>query len=1023
MRTALDLARRTLAATLLASAAAGALAGARAQGVTTGAITGIVTDEQGRPVPGAQVRVVHRGTGYTATALSRANGLYLVQGLEAGGPYSVSVQSIGYQPVERDGIYVSISQATRVDIRLAVQAIALEELRVTAERAADFSPTRQGVSSVVSDTLVRRIPTLSRDFVDLVKLTPQIVYPASGAASAGGAYNRFNTFTLDGANQSERFNLGSTGGIPGGSAGGKIISVDAIREFRVFLTPTDVRQGNFAGMLVNAVTKSGTNDLSGGAVFTYRNEDLAAEPLRVTRLDVKQFGFHLGGPIIRDRLHFFIAPEWQQRSTPATGPYYTASGGRSPAPDTPVVALDSLRAIADIMRTRYNFDVGTVGPVDLETPLTNLFGRIDFAISPHHRLVLRQLVNRAEDGSFFRNSASLNPSPTVQNSGFRFGSNRFTRVNKNNSTVLQLYSNFAGGLSNEFIAGYNHIEDIREVPVRAPEISVGVRDRGGTVRAVTFGTEQFSPNNVLKQDIYEVVDNLTIPLGAHTITVGGRFDHTHIFNNFAQRSYGVYVFPTIEALRNGTPSGYSVGYDNAGPGKNGIPADFRVQLYSLYAQDQWAVNDRLTLTYGIRADIPRFLDRPLQNDTLTALLRPQGLDIRTDRAVPRTQVLWSPRIGFNYDLGDQATQVRGNLGVFTGPPPYILLGNAFANTGLGLVTLSCTGSATPDFTVDVDRLPRACRGQPEPLPGQAGTAGINLTDPNFKYPQYFGTSFGFDRRLPFNTVLTVEGMYRKAINGVLIRDLNLRGPRLVGGHPYRDRYGRVLYADTILANGNVINNNQRRILTYRGVSFSEGLIEVTNQSEDYHYTISAQLTRRFSDAFEATVGYTFMRSRDVQSLTSDRAISNWRNGRQLATSHDDLTPTTSYFDRPHRIVAYGTYTLPWKLTDVSLYYEGISGVPFSYVANGDRRDRPERDPDRDRDGQLVRAEPGRRAGVQPLHRVAGVPRTAARPDHEAEQLPQPLPAPPRPLGPAVHPADPWPAAHRPARHLQRPQLP
>lgn len=919
--------KRAALAALLGSILLGAGASsASAQGVTTGAIAGTVTDQQGQPVVSAQVTVVNRATGYSTSTLTRSNGFYLIQGLEVGGPYTVTVSSIGFQEFRRDEIYVRLSATTRVDARLSVQAVELEALAISVARSGDFSPTRQGVSSVVSDTLLRRMPTLSRDFVDLVKLTPQVVSPASGAASAAGAYNRYNTFTIDGANQSERFNLGSAGGIPGGGSGGKIISAEAVKEFRVMMTPTDVRQGNFAGMLVNAVTKSGTNEFHGGAVVSHRNEAMAAEPLREPEFNVTQFGFHVGGPIIQDRLHFFIAPEWQRRSTPAGGPYYTSSGAASP--EAPAVPLDSLQEIADIMRQQYGFDVGGVGPVDLETPLTNLFGRIDFAISPNHRLVFRQLINRAEDGSFFRNSNTLNPSANVQNSGFRFGSNMYSRVNRNNSSVLQLYSNFPSGISNELIVGYNTIEDIREVPVAAPEISVGV---GDPARAVTFGTEQFSPGNLLEQDIFELVDNVTIPFGDHTITVGGRLDHTHIFNNFAQRSYGVYVFPTIADLRNGTPSSYSIGYDNSGTGK-GIPADFRVQMYSLYAQDQWTVNDRLTLTYGLRADIPRFLDRPLQNDRLTADLDAAGLSgLRTGDAVPKTQVLWSPRFGFNYDpTGDQQNQIRGNIGIFTGPPPYILLGNAFANTGLGLVTLNCNGAATPAFTLDVSQLPKACAGQSPPAPGQASTAGVNTTDPNFKYPQYLGASLGFDRQLPYNTVLTVEGMYRKAINGVLVRDLNLKGPRMVNGQPYRDRDGRVLYADTILANGNVQNANQRYLS-----SLNEGIIDVTNQSEDYNYSISAQLNRRFSESFEATIGYTYLQSKDVQSLTSDRAISNWRNGRQLSTAHEDLTATSSYFERPHRIIAYGTYTLPWKLTDISLYYEGISGTPFTYVTNAD----------------------------------------------------------------------------------------
>jgi hypothetical protein len=224
-----------------------------------------------------------------------------------------------------------------------------------------------------------------------------------------------------------------------------------------------------------------------------------------------------------------------------------------------------------------------------------------------------------------------------------------------------------------------------------------------------------------------------------------------------------------------------------------------------------------------------------------------------------------------------------------------------------------------------------------PAAGQAGTVGVNLTDPNFKYPQYFGVSAGFDRQLPYGFVLTVEGMYRKAINGVLIRDLNIKGPRLVAGQPYTDRDGRVLYADTIAANGNVTNTNQRWITQLRGVQFTEGMIQVTNQSKDFNYSLSGQLNRRFSDRFEATVAYTYLKSEDVQSLTSDRAISNWRNGRQLSEAHEDLQTSNSVFSRPGRFLAYGTYTLPWKSvsTDLTVYYERVSGVVYSYVANGD----------------------------------------------------------------------------------------
>ena len=938
MRWIVRASRACVAAAVFSMLFAGA---ALAQGVTTGAIAGRVTDPQGQPVNQAAVQVTHRGTGFTTATRTRENGQYLVQGLEVGGPYTVVVRAIGFQPFTRDGVDVKLSEATRLDARLVPQAVELTAVTVTGSITADFAPTRQGVGTQISDTLVQRIPTFSRDFIDQLKLAPQVVYPASGAPSGGGAYNRYNTITIDGANQSERFNLASTGGVPGGSAGGKIVSLDAVKEFRVVFTPSDVRQGNFAGMLVNAVTKSGTNQFHGGALYTYRSSqdiagvNLVAERLRTPRFDVKQYGFNVGGPIIKDRLHFFIAPEWQRRATPAAGPFYIGTTP-SPAPDDPVIPVTMLDSIRNVMQSVYSFNVGEATPLENETPLTNLFGRLDFQISPVHRFVIRQIINKSNQDEFFRNVNTYNPDPLVQNSGFRFGTSAFTRNAKNNSTTAQLYSNFASGMSNELIVGYSTIRDERIVPVQAPEITVGVLV-GTTRRSVTFGTEQFSPGNLLDQKIFEVVNNFTIPMGAHIVTMGGRLDRTHIFNNFAQGSYGVYKFFDVDSLRLGRPAGYAVGYANS-QNPADIPADFHVNIFSLYGQDQWAVNDRLTITAGLRADIPSLPDRPPLNDTLRVKLDSASggtFTVNTD-ATPKTSVLFSPRVGFNYNPGGSSrNQIRGTLGMYAGPPPYILLGNAYANTGLGLVRLACTTPATvPTFTVDVTALPTSCAGQPAPGPGQAGTLGVNITNPNFKYPQYFGVSGGFDHELFLGTVLTVEAMYRKAINGVLVRDANLRGPRMVGGQPYTDRNGRVLYADTIGPTGTVTNNNQRYLTSLRGVAFSEGIIEVTNQSKDYNYSISTQLHRRFSDKFEGTVAYTYLKSVDVQSLTSDRAISNFRFGRQLSVAHDQLEATTSNFSRPHRILAYGTYTLPW-LTDVTLYYEGTSGVPFVYVTVGD----------------------------------------------------------------------------------------
>jgi outer membrane receptor for ferrienterochelin and colicin len=940
-----------------------------AQGVTTGAVSGTVTTEQGAAVGDVQVQITNRSSGYSTGTVTRANGFYFVQGLEVGPSYSVRVRRIGYEPQTINDVVVTLSRTTRLDFQLKPAAQQLQGVVTTAAaNASEFSPTRQGVATVVLDTLIRRIPTLQRDFADLVKLTPQVVSSAStgGGPSAGGVYNRLNNFTVDGANQNDRFNLGATGGVPGGGTNGKIMSQEAVKEFQVLLSPTDVRYGNFAGMMVNAVTKSGTNQFGGGATYTFRTPYMAAniDQIRSSGFKIRTFSAQLGGPIIKDKLHFFLAPEWQDRTDPTTG---TTLDATTVGSTNTRVLLDSINLIRNTLGALSGFGspdaVGHAGTFPRGNPLLNLMGRLDWSINEQNRAVFRIIDNTNEVDEFTRNTTGLSTGGvTQQSSGIRLTSNAFKREGRNQSLATQLFTNFASGMSNEFLFGYNKIREKRIVPVNAPEISIGVTPVGGTAPtvAVTAGTERFSPGNDLKQSILEISDNFTIPLSAHTITFGGRYEYTDIYNFFLSGAgNGAWVFPTIASLTQATPapSGYAFTYANGGD----IAAKFKGNQISAYAQDVWNFTPRLTLTYGVRVDAPKMLDTPKQNDLITNVsgaggsaaavdfTYPDGRvvhlrQIRTDY-VPKTQLMWSPRVGVNWDVtGRQTTQIRANAGVFTGNTPYIILGNAFANTGLGGVTVGCTAASggVPTFTTDVSNMPRSCATVPAPAPGAAGTVGINTIDPDFKYPQNFTTTFGIDHWLPYQIIGTFEALYRKDINALYVRDLNLRGPRLVGGQVYRDVNGRVLYADTMTtaASGAVTvqNANQRRIISVAGQPFSEGAIEATNAKGGNAYSLTGQLRKRFNRAFEVTGAYTFMQAKDVQSLTSDRAISNWRNTRQHGGfEFDPNDAQSSEFQRPHRFIAYGTWTGPWRKnqTDVSFYYEAVSGLAFTYLVNSD----------------------------------------------------------------------------------------
>jgi outer membrane receptor protein involved in Fe transport len=920
---------------------------AQSQGLTTGAISGTVVDDNSRPLENAQVEIRNLQTGFRTGALTRSTGRFFVQGLTVGGPYSVTVRLLGYTPVTQGDLMVSLGGNTTVDVQLKQAATQLAGVTTTADPSGlVFTPSRQGVGTVISDSMLRRTPMLQRDYTDLVKMTPQVIKPQDGnGPSAGGVYNRFNNYTVDGVSQNDRFSLGSSGGTPGGAVSGRIMSIEAVKELQVLLSPTDVRYGNFAGMLVNAVTKTGTNTFAGGATYGFRTPEMAADLpfIRASDFAVKQYGFSLGGPIIKDRLHFFVAPEWQQRTDPAAGPSANTATNRLDD-----VSLDSINRISEIMSAK-GVQVGSAGFISRNNPLQNLMGRLDFQINEHNRLGVRQLYNTAESDAFSRTQTSnitpllTNPNTTL--SGLRLTSNMFTTKNTNSSTAVQLFTNTSRGLNNELSVGYNTIEDERLIPQATPEVTVGVSANGTNTatRAVIFGAERNSPGNLLRQKVFEVNDNLTASIGDHTITIGARYEKNYIYNFFQTGLGGAYVFRDIAALNANTPTGYLFAYANSGD----IAAEFNAQTISGYAQDLWNVGRNFAVTYGLRFDMPSFLDTPKLNQDILTRSTAAGMKepMRTD-AKPKTAALLSPRVGFNWNVGGASvTQIRGNAGIFTAPVPFIFVGNAYSNTGLGGVIVTCTGPNTPAYVTDPAQLPKSCLNSAAPTPGAAGTAGINLTDPNFKYPQNFTGSFGVDRRLPGGFLFTGEALYRRAVNGMFTQDRNLKGPRqLTPGVDLVTTRGRTLYADTITVSATgtyaITNNNQRYVLQTgsNNVNFTEGAIYLTNQSADYSYSLTGTLKKRFGSAIELNGAYTYMQAKDVQSLTSDRAISNYRNGRQpIGRIEDKTTVGTSYFERPNRVTLSGTYTAPWTnaQTDVSFFYEGISGSPITYVVSQD----------------------------------------------------------------------------------------
>lgn len=875
--------------------------------VTTGTITGTVTNEQGQPIEAAQIRVQNRSTGFSVGVQTHANGRYTVPGLQVGSNYSVTVRRIGYQPHTVEPVNVGLGQVTPVDFRLAVQAAQLTGVVVTAEtQDQTISPSHTGTVTAITDSALRRLPTLNRNFTDFVALTPQVSTTSiSGGLSGGGTNNRFNNITIDGISETDMFGLGSTGQ-PGGQANGKSIGLEAVKEYQVLLAPYDVREGNFAGLAINAVTKSGTNEFHGSAIGVTRNQSYTRSQPYIAKFNQSQYAFSVGGPIVKDKAFFFISPEFQSRTTPASGPYLGQPGVNLSAARVDSIST-ALKAYGYTDK-----DIGNGGLVTNENPLRNVFARLDFTLPFNSQLVIRDNYGYAQNDVFSRS-----------NSGFSLSQNGYKFKSTKNAPAGELRTLFTNGGFNELRVGLTSIRDRRAPNSLAPQVTVN-----GAGFGVVAGAERSSQGNELDQDIFEVTDNYTLPIGAHRVTIGTQNQFMKFRNLFAQNSYGAWTFGSLDSLVAGNANNLLLGVPNcpaSNPGCDGA-VRFKSNIYSGYIEDEWSVTPKFNLQYGVRADIPVFPTLPPSNPSI---LTNYGRDTHD---FPSGNVEWSPRAGFNYDVtGDQKNQVRGGLGLFTGHPAYVWLSNGFQNSGYsGFAQLTCTRPRTgtnnvPAFTGTASR-PTTCADN---KPASAGSE-IDLVSPNFKFPQNLRGNLAYDHRLGnSNWIATFEGIYTKGVNGVFYRNVALAGVRDINALRGKSaaEAGRYIYGTGAAGSGSgtpdTVTGGRTKIF------------EATNQNRDYAYNLTAGLQRRYSNNFEGAAYYTYSRSFDVMSFTSSTAESQYRFGRAWGYDQNSTDLGRSIFEERHRIVAYGTYTFAATHTDLSVQYFGESGTPYGYVVNGD----------------------------------------------------------------------------------------
>lgn len=864
-----------------------------AQGSTTATVAGSVMTDGQDPLTGSDIVVINRATGVVAHGMTR-RGRYEVPNLEIGGPYLIIARAIGFRPSGRDSVFLRLGERLELDFRLERAATTLEATVVNAQPALAGNPSGFGLVTVISDSLLRRLPTRNRNLYDFVQLSPY-VYTAVRGISGGGTNFRYNSFLIDGAGATALF-----GRNPAGDP--KSIPIDAVREYQVVISPYDVSQGNFAGVLVNAVTQSGTNTFHGSTYVYARNERLARDVplLRDSPYEQVQYGLSLGGPIVRDRVHFFVATELQHLAAPVPGPY-VGQLARSAVP-VPADTAD-IRRFIDLLRTR-GIDAGSAGPMHNESPLTNLFARIDVALPRwRSRLVLSHNYGDGEFDSFTR---------IGDGSTFPLGSLGVHQIVTSNVTLAQLFTRFSWGANVLTVQRYSQ-RNAADPAVRAPLVSVAVPRSGAPgVALLQAGSVEGAQNRDDRQRDVEIGDNLSIPVGtAHRLTVGASAEFQRVSRLLVSGSYGAWTFSSLDSLAVGQAATYHVAEDFGG----GYSSFTGVQ-YGVYAADRWQVTDHLVVIAGLRVDIPVLHGNPPYSPAVDSLF-----GLRTD-VVPSGGVAVSPRVGFVWETADGRDRVRGGVGIFTSRAPLVWWLDAFGNYGEGVRALSCGRRSTdvgpaPAFDPHYLNPPSICANGLGFRTNRGGP--VNVLDPGLRYPRVLRTSLAYDRQLPWGIVASVEGIYTRGAHDFLFLNRALRGPVAI------DRFGRVLYG-TIDSTGAAVPN----LVSNR----YPAVFELVNQSRNYSYDLAVTLEKRWSSGVEASIAYTYSRVRDAQTPLNPLFGDNWQSGRAFSGPLDALEAGVSDFDQPHRIVAVATYSAPWsKLrTSLSLYYVGGSGIPFTYTA-------------------------------------------------------------------------------------------
>ncbi|KAA2244467.1 TonB-dependent receptor [Chitinophaga agrisoli] len=882
--------------------------------VTTSQITGRVTSAKGENLPGVTVQAVNTSTGARYGGQTNTEGRYILPNLNPGGPYTITVSFIGYKKEEKNDVSLGLG-GTSFNFKLQEESTALSEIVVVGATAPK--------SGRINQEQLKTLPSLSRSLQDFTRVTPQ-----SNNNSFLGTNFRYNNVTVDGAINNDAIgfspSLGgqtNTSGQPGSSTRTNPVSLDAIQDIQVYLAPYDVKIGNFLGGSINAVTRSGTNEFHGsvygfgrGAFMIGPNNAGDGSKLPSDFHDY-QTGVRLGFPIIKDKLFFFTNEEVTRR----TDPVILAAG----SPDMPLLTADQAGQIKEKMLSfGKDYDPGTFGNTSIYSNSVKLFNRADWHINDKHQLSIR-------NNTIF--SQATNLERDQQN--FRFSGIDYKQVNNQSSTVAELKSQFSNTLSNSLIVGYSSIHDYRD-PTSNPALAqIQIASNGGTI---FLGTDREAAIFNMKQKTFEFTDNVTIFKGIHNINIGTHNELYNITYGFVNSWNGRVDYNSIGDFLADKPSRVRGNFNYENNTRDFImanpPAQFKVQLYSLYAQDEISLTDRFKLTPGVRLDytyLPNM--QPLSDKTTGAPVDPnfsttysytQPKDIR-NKYLNNVQI--SPRLGFNYDIkGDQSIILRGGTGLFTGRIPFAWLGYAYYNNGVTYGAYDTKFGYTSDndrpvpgtnpISTNPNGLAQFVSGQNKDPHDAKGATQVDMIDNNFKMPQMWRSSLAVDYTTADQWRFTVEGIYTKTIHDLRFQQVNLTDNPF-----YYEAYDK---------------GHQQPIFTGSKINpLYTNAYQLSNTDQGYRYSITGQVNKRFKFGLNASVAYTYGQSKDITNGIRNSMESNWQLNQALNPNNPQLA--YSNFDIRHRIVATANYKLDWNkkgkwISNFAVFFNTSSGVPFTY---------------------------------------------------------------------------------------------